>query len=205
MTNTVVRLFDDLEEAQRAIQALLEAGFQKEDISLIASDFRGDYKNHLESDKAQVAEKGEETAGMTETGAVVGGLLGLMAGLGVLGFPALGPVLIGGPLLATLAGAGAGAAGGALLGALADVGLTEDEAQYFAEAVRRGGVLVLVHTDEENAPRALRTMDRYNIANLEQRVEDWRREGWRGWDPDAEPYEPSEIDRMRAQTGHREG
>jgi len=91
-------------------------------------------------------------------GGILGGLAGLLVGLGALTIPGIGPVLAAGPLAAalgtTLAGAGIGAAAGGLVGALVGIGVPEEEAEYYAEGVRRGGVLVSVHASDATADDA---------------------------------------------------
>jgi uncharacterized protein (TIGR02271 family) len=74
----------------------------------------------------------------------VGGVLGLLAGVGALAIPGIGPIIAGGALASTLAGAGIGAAAGGLVGALVGMGVPEEEARYYDRAVREGGILVTV-------------------------------------------------------------
>lgn len=196
MANTVVRLFDEMEDARNAVEALHQAGFADDQISVVASDYRGEYARYLEGQ--------EEDEGVSEgagVGALVGGMTGLLIGLGAVALPGVGPIIAAGPLLAALTGGALGTVTGALAGALVDLGMPEDRAGYYTEAVRRGGVLVLVHTDEAKAPLALRAMDRYKSVDVEERAAHWQESGWEGYDPDAEPYVPDEIDRMRARTG----
>ena len=81
-------------------------------------------------------------------GTAVGGGLGLLAGIGALAIPGVGPVVAAGWLVATLAGAGVGAGAGGLLGALTGAGVGEEESHVYAEGVRRGGSLVSVRVPD---------------------------------------------------------
>lgn len=73
-----------------------------------------------------------------------GGVIGLLAGVGALAIPGIGPIIADGALASTLAGAGIGAAAGGLLGALVGMGIPEEDARYFERGFREGGVLVTV-------------------------------------------------------------
>jgi hypothetical protein len=81
------------------------------------------------------------------TGGVIGGTLGLLAGIGILAIPGVGPLIAAGPIMATLAGLGAGGAVGGLVGALVGMGIPEYEAKRYEGAVKGGGTLLSVHCD----------------------------------------------------------
>jgi len=185
MAKTVIGLFDNLGDAQRVVQELVDSGFQREDISLISRE--GDQ---------YITERGDErTSGAVMgagAGAAVGGLGGLLVGLSALAIPGVGPVIAAGPLATTLAGATLGAAAGGILGALTDMGVPEEEAHYYAEGVRRGGVLVSVETDDYMADRAAELMGRYGAVDLDARVSNWRQGGWKHFDPNTGPYESTD-------------
>jgi hypothetical protein len=117
--------------------------------------------------------------------------------------PGIGPVIAAGPLATTLLGIGVGAAAGGLIGALIDLGIPEEEAQYYAEGLRRCGAVVTVHTlDEGMIDRATDILERYHAVNIDRRVEEWRQGGWTGYDPNAGPYTASSsAPRTDAQRG----
>lgn len=142
MTETITRIFSRYDEAVRAVDALRQHGIAEADISIIA---------HAESVPPLPDTAGENPATATGTGAGLGGVLGagagLLAGIGALAIPGLGPVVAAGWLAATAAGAAAGAVTGGMVGALADAGIPESQANVFAEAVRHGGILLMVRTD----------------------------------------------------------
>jgi uncharacterized membrane protein len=191
---TLVATFDDLSHARMAVEELQSAGFARENISLMASDTewrRSGRRDELDVVGEDVA---EGAASGAVTGGILGGLTGALAGLVALAIPGLGPIIVAGPVAAALAGAGIGAATGAVLGALIDLGIPEDEAEYYAEAVRRGGAVVAVQVDESlpsAADRAREILRRHGQLDIAGRVTDWRAEGWTGYDYEGyDAYEP---------------
>ena len=86
------------------------------------------------------------TTGVAAGGAI-GGTLGLLAGIGALAIPGVGPFIAAGPIMATLAGLGVGGAVGGLIGALVGMGIPEYEAKRYAGRIKEGGVLLSVHCD----------------------------------------------------------
>ena len=191
MAKTVVGLFDNPRDAQSVVEDLVNAGFMRSDVSLIGQAERGD----AESATAEDTTSG--TAVGLGTGAVLGGIGGLLVGLGVLAIPGIGPVLAAGPLATALAGAGLGAAAGGALGALTDLGIPESEAHYYAEGVRRGGTLVTVKVDDALADRAAEIMERHHPIDIEERAATWRETGWTGWSATARPYTTEDVRRER--------
>jgi hypothetical protein len=211
MARTVVALYDDFTTANDVVRDLVDHGFSREDISLMASDSAGEYGPYLSSEERVDYETSATASGAgvgAGIGAVLGGLGGLLVGLGALVIPGIGPVVAAGPLAAALsglAGAGVGAVAGGvtggLIGALVDMGLPEDEAQYYTEGIRRGGTLVTLQTSDHLADQARDVMNRYNPVDLNERVSSWRERGWTGFDPNAEPYDVAEIERERQYYG----
>lgn len=133
---------------------------------------------------------GEGAAAGAGIGAALGGLGGVLMGLGLLVVPGVGPALAAGALASGLVGAGIGAASGGIAGALANAGVPEEEAGYYAEGVRRGGHLVVVTTSDERYSTAHDILQRHNPASMKDRADTWRREGWTGFDANAQPYDP---------------
>ena len=129
--------------AEAAVDHLLAKGFTNEDISVLLPDD--------ESTKAFAHEKHtkapEGTATGVTTGGVVGGTLGLLAGIGALAIPGVGPLIAAGPIMATLAGVGIGGTVGGIVGALVGMGIPEFEAKRYEGAVKDGGTLLSVHCD----------------------------------------------------------
>lgn len=196
MTRTVVALFDDFNSANNAVRELLDNGFTRDDMSVVASDASGDYSRNLNAPRDADTSGAAEGAGVgAGIGAVIGGLGGLLLGLGALTIPGIGPVIAAGPLSAALtglAGAGVGAVAGGvtggLLGALVDMGVPEETAQYYTEGVRRGGTLVTLRSPDEMTDRAVNIFNRHNPVDINKRATQWRESGWVGFDPNAAPY-----------------
>jgi hypothetical protein len=129
--------------AEAAVDHLLSKGFSNAAISVLLPDD--------ESTRAFAHEKNTKapegtTAGVT-TGGVIGGTLGLLAGIGALAIPGVGPLIAAGPIMATLAGVGVGGAVGGLVGALVGMGIPEYEAKRYEGSVKDGGTLLSVHCD----------------------------------------------------------
>jgi len=154
VAKTVVGLFDDLTEARTVVRELVDAGYPRADIGLIAN---GDDNDGLtgEDETSVHHTVGEDTVRGAEAGALVGGIAGLLVGLGAFAIPGIGPIVAAGPIAAALAGLGVGAVTGGVMGALIHAGVPEDQAHYYAEGVRRGGTLVTVKADADSADRAV--------------------------------------------------
>lgn len=196
MTRTIVAVFNNFDHAQRAVRDLVDAGFSRTDISMVASDATGRYRGYLEGkplDEDVSAEEGA-VAG-AGVGAGIGALTGLLAGLGALAIPGIGPVIAAGPLAAALGGGAIGAAVGAvtggIAGALVDMGVDETYAGYYAESIRRGGTMVVVKSSDNMVERATSILRSHHPVDIDRTTQQWRTQGWRGWDPDAEPYDYS--------------
>jgi uncharacterized protein (TIGR02271 family) len=171
---TVVGLFDDLETAHRAAEKLEAAGIARTDISVIAGNETGQYTDYASG----VGEVGKGVAGGAGTGAAIGGGLGLLAGLSALAIPGFGPIIAAGPIAAALTGAGIGAATGGLIGGLTHVGISEDDAHYYAEGVKRGGALVTVKTTDAMADKASDILDDAGAHDVDEKSRDWATTGW---------------------------
>lgn len=151
MPKTVVGLFERTLLAEDAIQKLQKAGFERNNISIVAREGSKELDSGDNTMSKAVAGAG--------AGAIVGGIAGLVAGLGALTIPGVGPVIAAGPLAAALSSAGIGAAAGGLIGALTGINIPESDANYYAEEIRRGGALVVVKTDDEHAQLARQTLN----------------------------------------------
>ncbi len=187
MKRTITRLFDNRTQAEAAVQQLEDLGLPHHDISIIApkgpgAEDRSFSPNHeTRHDVADSAGKGAVTGGVLGAGA------GLLASLGLVAIPGIGPVLAAGWLAATAAGAAAGAAAGGatggIIGALTDAGVDESDAHVYAEGMRRGGVLVSVRADADEAAQVELVLNRQNGVDAATRGQTYRQEGWSRFDP----------------------
>jgi hypothetical protein len=175
---TIARMYDSYDQARSVVNELETAGVPHSDISLVANDRAQSTASTTAGTTAagtgavtgHRAPATEASAGAgAALGTAVGGGLGLLAGIGALAIPGVGPVVAAGWLVATLTGAGIGAAGGGLLGALTGAGLSRDEANVYAEGVRGGGSLVTVGTSEANAGLIEDIMARHSPVDWQQR------------------------------------
>jgi hypothetical protein len=142
--NTAVfGIYPTATEAERAVDTLIRAGFPSGSISVLLPDASSTREfAHKKETKAP-----EGTAAGATAGGVVGGALGVLAGIGALAIPGIGPFIAAGPIVAGLAGLGVGGAVGGLLGALIGMGIPEYEAKRFEGRVKDGGNLLSVHCD----------------------------------------------------------
>jgi hypothetical protein len=142
--NTAVfGIYQTEDRAERAVDTIIAAGFPSADISVLLPDTR--------STKAFAHEKDTKAPEGTTTGVTAGGLiggtLGVLAGIGALAIPGAGPFIAAGPIMAGLAGLGVGGAVGGIVGALVGMGIPEYEAKRYEGQVKDGGTLLSVHCD----------------------------------------------------------
>ena len=147
MANTsVFGMYRTRSEAENGVSALLDNQFRREDVSLLMPENVGtkDF-THQKDTKAP-----EGTATGATAGGVIGGTLGLLAGIGALAIPGLGPFIAAGPIMAALAGLGSGAVVGGAIGGLVGLGIPEYEAKRYEGMLREGGILISVHCDDSD-------------------------------------------------------
>jgi len=180
-----------METATAVVNDLVNAGFHRNSISIIANDPDKQYSTYVDRDMS-----GDDTAKGAGFGALIGGLGGLLVGLGALAIPGIGPVIAAGPIAATLAGAGIGAVTGGIIGALIDLGIPEESAHVYAESVRRGNVLVTAQVADNRVEEATRIMERPGLIDIEGEAESWRSSGWKRFD-DQGTYSTYMTDRQR--------
>jgi len=140
---SVFGIYSDTDAAERAVNRIVAAGFSNADVSVLLPDNKStrDFA-HEKNTKAP-----EGTATGVTAGGVVGGTLGLLAGIGALAIPGVGPFIAAGPIMGALAGLGMGGTVGGLIGALVGMGIPEYEAHRYEGRVKEGGVLLSVHCD----------------------------------------------------------
>src|SRR3984893_7476810 len=140
----VFGIYSTRSAVENATESLIHAGFPVSDISVLLPEGLGGRKE-MGTEKATKAPEGA-AAGAT-TGGVIGGTLGVLAGIGLLAIPGLGPFIAAGPIMAGLAGLGVGGAVGGVTGALIGMGIPEFEAKRYEGRLKSGGILLSVHCD----------------------------------------------------------
>lgn len=128
---------------EHAVDTLKAAGYRNTDISVLFPETPG--TKDFAHEKHTKAPEGATTG--AGGGAVVGGALGWLAGIGALAIPGAGPFIAAGPIMAALAGAGVGGALGGIVGALVGMGIPEYEAKRYEGRIKTGGILLSVHCD----------------------------------------------------------
>ncbi len=156
--STVAATFEDRDDAERAINALKDAGFNRDQIGVAMRDRTAQGK--LVEDTGTKAPEGAVSGALG--GGLLGGIIGFLVGVGTLAIPGIGPVVAGGALASALgvaggtaaAGAGIGAVTGGLVGFLVGLGIPEEEARYFESGFRAGRALVTVNAGAGRATEA---------------------------------------------------
>lgn len=148
MAKTILGIFTNREDAERALYKLEKEGYDPKDISIIMKD--AGYARKLARDTGATVV--ENVATGATTGGAIGALAGLLVAAGVI--PGVGPLLIGGPLAAalglsgaaatTVSGAATGALAGGLIGTLVSIGVSKEEAKFYQDRIREGGILIAI-------------------------------------------------------------
>jgi hypothetical protein len=146
MKRSALCLVDTEAQADAVVAKLRSAGFSDNDISVLFPD-KGSTRDFAHKKATKMPEGA--TVGAS-TGGVVGGTIGLLAGIGALAIPGLGPFIAAGPIMAALSGGAIGALGGGLTGALVGLGIPEYEAKRYEGKVKEGGILISVHSESSD-------------------------------------------------------
>ena len=198
MAKTITALYQDFATANRAVKALIEAGFDSDSISVVANDSTKEYSRHLEPK----ADSDQDDVSASE-GATFGAVSGALIGLGALLIPGIGPVIAAGPLVSALIGAGIGAVAGGVTGSitasLVDLGIDEQTAHHYAEGVRRGGAMLVVYTTDQMSDQAVDILEKYGPLDVDSLASGWHdEEGWNSFDETGEPYSAEQIQAVRS-------
>ena len=202
MSKTISRLYNSHAEARAAVRELEAAGVSHGNISIVVSNADSAYNEKTKSfpdrDLDGKDDRAEGAAAGGGVGAAIGGTAGLLAGLGLMAIPGVGPVVAAGWLVAALTGAAAGGATGGIIGALSQqAGISDEEANVYAEGLRRGGALVSAKVDDADAARIQGIMDRSSV-RVADRAAAYRKSGWTTYDPSARPFTRDEVIRERS-------
>ena len=201
MTATISRLYNNYADAREAVRNLEAAGVAHNDINILASnadnwyssDRKGDTRAPFPDRDLDGKDDRAEAAGAgAGVGAAVGGTAGLLAGLGLLAIPGVGPVVAAGWLVSTLAGAAAGGVAGSVVGALTQAGVSKEDADIYAEGLRRGGAVVSARVPDADALRLQAIMDR-SAVNVRERAAAYRQAGWQSFNANESPYTADQV------------
>lgn len=150
-------------QAEQIVESLQTSGFPSNEISILLPDTEG--KHDIGHVKATKAPEGATTG--AATGGVTGGVLGLLAGIGALAIPGVGPLIAAGPIMAALSGAAIGGATGGVVGGLIGLGIPEIEAKRYEEKLKSGNYLIAVHThDGDQEDRAKEIFKNANAEDI---------------------------------------
>src|SRR6201994_40374 len=184
MTQTLTHVYSDYATADETVRELKAAGLGDSHIGIVASNADGWHKPGASSDVDPKHDKdrdgkddraeGAVTGG--GLGAIAGGAAGVAAGLGMIAIPGIGPVVAAGWLAALAAGAVGGGVAGGLIGALVESGTSRENAELYAEALRRGGAIVTAKVSDGDEKQFAAIMD-HRACDLSARVRSWRDEG----------------------------
>ncbi len=163
-------VFPTIANAEAAVDGLTMAGFSNQAVSVLLSD-QGELEEFVAENNTKASDGATAGAGV---GGVVGGTLGLLAGIGALAIPGVGPLIAAGPIIASLAGLGVGGAMGGLVGALVGMGIPEFEAKVYDGRLKDGGVLLAVHCENfegiMKAREVLKAVGAEDVASSEESI-----------------------------------
>jgi hypothetical protein len=204
MTKTITRVYNDYASAANAVQNLKAAGLSDSHISILASNAEGWHKpgsgdvdpSH-DKDRDGRDDRSEGAATGGGLGAIAGGAAGVAAGLGLLAIPGVGPVVAFGWLASLAAGAIAGGAAGGLVGALVESGTSKENAELYAEALRRGGAIVTAKVPDADEAKYNAIINTSAI-DVTTRAAAYRDTGWTGYNAAAPAYDAEQARRERA-------
>jgi hypothetical protein len=203
MTKTLTRVYDDFTAAEQTVRELKAAGLGDSHIGIVASNADGWHKpGGLDIDPAHDKDRdgkddrAEGAATGVGIGTIAGGAAGAAAGLGAIAIPGVGPVVAAGWLAALAAGAVGGGVAGGLIGALVESGTSKENAELYAEAVRRGGAIVTAKVPDDEQVKYAAIMDKLAF-DIAARETAYRNSGWKGYDPAAPAYDSDQVRRER--------
>ena len=146
MSKAVICIAKTQVQAETIVNRLEQAGVSTADISVLMPDRSG--SRDFAHEHNTKAPEGATIGG--SAGGIAGGVLGLLAGIGALAIPGVGPFIAAGPIMAALSGAAVGAAIGGIAGALVGLGMPEYEAKQYEAKVKDGNILISVHTSDRD-------------------------------------------------------
>src|SRR5689334_3451650 len=144
-TGTVTGVFHNREDAEQAYNSLINRGYDPKDIIVLMSDktHKTHFKDRDRDRDTDLGNKAAESAGVgSAIGGTAGAIIGAIAAIGTsVALPGLG-LIIAGPIVAGLTGAGAGGIAGGLIGALVGTGIPKERAAVYEESIKKGGIVM---------------------------------------------------------------
>ncbi len=154
MSKSIIGIASSQQQVETVVQDLQASGIPTTDLSVLIPESGG--APETGTVKATKAPEGATTGAVS--GGVVGGTLGLLAGIGALAIPGVGPFIAAGPIMAALSGAAVGATAGGVVGALVGMGIPELEAKVYEDRIKNGGYLVAVHVSDSDRTKEIRAI-----------------------------------------------
>lgn len=159
---SVIGTFDSRDQAERAVEELKRKGFGDDKVSIVAKEDRMKGGDRGEGGLTMRG-GGNDITGGTLTGGAIGGATGLLAGLGALAIPGIGPIVAAGPIAAGLTGA----VTGGIVGGLVDLGIPEERGRYYENKVKEGKILAVVKADDNTVDDAKNVLARFGASDIE--------------------------------------
>lgn len=159
---TIIALFDHRRAATRAVRDLVVHGIAHDRISLVSPADELDMRTselRLDDELEHLEATGTKPSEGVGTSVGIGSMV---LGVAFLSVPAVGPVLAAGPLLAGIAASSAGASDEGLPPSLHKAGVPPVDAARYAEAIRRGGALVMLAVAEDEVDDVASTLARHS-------------------------------------------
>ena len=163
MKKSVIGIVETQAQAEEIVNELQASGVPSSQISVLFPDKQGTkdfaHEHNTKAPEGAIAGVG--------AGGVIGGTIGLLAGIGALAIPGVGPLIAAGPLMAALSGAAAGATVGGVAGALVGLGIPEIEAKTYEGKIHGGNILIAAHTEDgEQVKRAKSAFEQYKAHDI---------------------------------------
>jgi len=175
VAKTVLGVFDNTTQAEKAVDDLQRRGFKKDEISIVARESvarsaaggaaggRRVAEDQRNRNNRTTMDIDNNISGGVATGGAIGGIAGLLAGVGALAIPGIGPIIAAGPIAAALSGA----VTGGIAGGLIDWGIPEDVGKRYEERVKEGKIVAMVRTDDTKVNQAADIFRRHGAKDVE--------------------------------------
>jgi hypothetical protein len=151
-TNAAIAVYDHHLEAEDAVKELQKSGFDMKKLSVVGKDY------HTDENVVGYYNAADRMKYWGKQGAFWGGFWGLLFGAAFFWVPAVGPVLVGGPLVAWII---AGLEDALLIGGLSalgaglySIGIPKDSIVAYEAAIKAGEYLVVAHGTAAEADKA---------------------------------------------------